>query len=339
MPDISGISLAGSIRAERAFTDLKLILATSVGLPNPSDDARHVGFDDFLAKPLKRAALIESLCRVLGLEAATGTHPGAASPAENASALDILVAEDNAINQQLIVALLKKWGHRVTIVENGMGAVTTAGANDYDIILMDLQMPGMSGIEAAQRIRKLQGRRGATPIIALTAHVMSGIRDEVLAAGMQDHVTKPIDPDALAEAIARLVSKPMAPAIPNTNRSEDDKQETGLNDAALSRLESQIGRAEVAELAAMLLAETPDRLAEIHRTLAAGDAAAARQMAHDIASTAGNLGITEVATLAQELERKYSEGVYDALPPIAARIDGAYRAAAAELKTRYSLPT
>jgi signal transduction histidine kinase/DNA-binding response OmpR family regulator len=338
MPDISGISLARSIRAVRAFADLKLILATSVGLPNPSDDARHVGFDDFLAKPLKRGPLIESLCRVLGLESATGTPAVAIDPTASGSELDILVAEDNAINQQLIVALLKKWGHRVTVVENGMGAVTAAGANDYDIILMDLQMPGMSGIEAAQRIRKLYGPRGAAPIIALTAHVMSGIRDEVLAAGMQDHVTKPIDPDALAEAIARLVPKSATPALPDTNHRKDDKPATGLNDAALSRLEGQIGWTEVSELAVMLLAETPDRLAEIHRTLAAGDAATARRMAHDIASTAGNLGITEVATLAQELERKYNEGAYDALPPIAAQIDDAYYAAAMALKARYSLP-
>ena len=106
----------------------------------------------------------------------------------------------------------------------------------------------------------------------------------------------------------------------------------------LTRLEDQIGRDEVAGLAAMLLEETPDRLAEIHRTLAAGDAAAARRMAHDIASTAGNLGITEVATLAQALERKYNEGAYDDLQPIAAQMDSAYSAAAVQLKARYRLP-
>ena len=218
-----------------------------------------------------------------------------------------------------------------------MGAVMAAAANDYDIILMDLQMPGMSGIEAAQRIRKLPGRRGAAPIIALTAHVLPGIREEVLAAGMQDHVTKPIDPDALAEAIARLV--PKSPAVVSTDVPQTMANGTGsvLNDVALSRLESQIGRAEVSELAAMLLAETPHRLAEIHRTLAAGDVATARQMAHDIASTAGNLGITEVTTLARELEQKYSEGIYDALPPIAIQMNDAYSAAAIQLKARYSL--
>jgi signal transduction histidine kinase/CheY-like chemotaxis protein/HPt (histidine-containing phosphotransfer) domain-containing protein len=337
MPHISGVALARSIRAIRAFADLKLILATSVGLPNPSDDARHVGFDDFLAKPLKHGPLIGSLCRVLGLEGSTSASAGAARAAQTGLALDILVAEDNAINQQLITSLLRKWGHRVTIVENGMAAVMAASSADFDIILMDLQMPGMSGIEAAQRIRKLSGERGQTPMIALTAHVLSNIRDEVLAAGMQDHVAKPIDPEALAATIARLVPKSAEKTQPAT-ASKPAPAATALNDAVLSRLEDQIGRDEVSELAAMLLAQTPDRLAEIHRTLAAGDAAAARQMAHDIASTAGNLGITEVATLAQELEHKFNEGAYDDLQPIATQIHDAYCVAAIQLKARYRLP-
>jgi signal transduction histidine kinase/DNA-binding response OmpR family regulator len=338
MPGISGIALARSIRAVRAFANLKLILATSVGLPNPSDDARRVGFDDFLAKPLKQRPLVESLCRVLGLESATGMPAKAAKPTTGGSSLDMLVAEDHAINQQLITALLKKWGHGVTVAENGMAAVMAAAANDFDIILMDLQMPGMSGIEAAQRIRKLPGRRGAAPIIALTAHVLTGIREEVLAAGMQDHVTKPIDPDALAAAIARLVPNSSVEAPADIPQTMDGTTGSALDDAVLNRLESQIGRAEVSELAAMLLTETPHRLAEIHRTLAAGDVATARQMAHDIASTAGNLGITEVTTLARELEQKYSEGIYDALPPIAIQMNDAYSAAAIQLRGRYSLP-
>jgi len=111
-----------------------------------------------------------------------------------------------------------------------------------------------------------------------------------------------------------------------------------LNEAMLIRLEGQIGRNEVAALAGMLLAQTPDRLAEIHRALAAGDAAGARQGAHDIASTAGNLGITTVAALAQELEQKYNEGALEDLPPVAAQIDDAYHAAAEQLKARYGLP-
>jgi signal transduction histidine kinase/DNA-binding response OmpR family regulator len=338
MPHVSGIALARSIRAAPEFQDLKLILATSVGLPNPSDDARRVGFDDFLAKPLKRAALLDALCKVLGLEtapvAAVASADWAASNRrESGSTLQILVAEDNAINQQLIAALLKKWGHKVTMVDTGFGAVTTATANDFDIILMDIQMPGMSGIDAATRIRKIPGRRGAVPIIALTAHVLAGARDEVLAAGIQEHISKPIDPAALALAIDRLTSRT---ALGEETLHPDSTDKSGLDETALSGLENQIGREMVAELAVMLLEQTPPKIADIHSALKSGDTAAARQLAHDIGSTAGNLGMSRVASLSRELERKFSEGAFDEMPALAAQIDEAYARAAAPLTTRYA---
>jgi CheY-like chemotaxis protein len=324
-----------------------MILATSVGLPNPSDDARHVGFDDYLAKPLKRATLIASLCKVLGLESPVGlAEDGVWAFSETATpdtALNILVAEDNTINQQLITALLKKWGHRVTLVENGFAAVTSAAGTDYDIILMDIQMPGMSGVEAATRIRRSIGPRSAVPIIALTAHVMAGVREEALGAGIDDYVMKPINPFELALAIKRLTRTPSPKARPGQSGNAETERDgpaaavasPALDEKLLVRLEGQIGRPMVAELAGMLLEQTPDKLAEIHKTLEAGETTTARQLAHDIASTAGNLGMTRVVALARELERKSTEGLVKDLPSIAAQIDAAYYAAAASLRTRY----
>lgn len=342
MPDISGITLARNVRAVQAFSTLKLILATSVGLPNPSDDARHVGFDDYMAKPLRRATLVASLCKVLGLEspavaAVDGVWATGETPLSDMR-LNILVAEDNAINQHLMMALLNKWGHTVTMVDNGFAAVTSAACTDYDIILMDIQMPGMSGIDAAMRIRRSLGPRSMVPIIALTAHVMAGVREEALAAGIDDYVTKPIDPLELTLAINRLIPT-FAPRsdrpVPTHRQGSADGVGSGLDDEMLNRLENQIGRAMVAELAAMLLAQTPDKLAQIHSTLKAGDTATARQLAHDIASTAGNLGITSVVVLARELERRAVEDTLEVLPPIATLIDAAYQAAAEPLRMRY----
>jgi signal transduction histidine kinase/ActR/RegA family two-component response regulator len=117
--------------------------------------------------------------------------------------LRILVAEDNQINQMIITALLEKLGHAVMIAPNGREALTAALDGDYDLILMDLQMPHMGGAEATALIRRLGGSRSEVPIIALTAHAMKEVRTEILAAGMQDLVTKPIDPEALAAAISR----------------------------------------------------------------------------------------------------------------------------------------
>jgi two-component system sensor histidine kinase BarA len=224
--------------------------------------------------------------------------------------------------------------HDITVVETGLSAVSAAAGHDFDIVLMDIQMPGMSGIEAATRIRKLHGRRGAVPIIALTAHVLAGVREEVLAAGIQDHVMKPIDPVELALAINRLTLKPAVSPAPSAQ--PDPNKLSGLDEAALARLEKQIGREMVAELADMLLEQTPPKIAGIHDALQAGDTSAARQLAHEIGSTAGNLGMIGVSALTRELERSYSDGKFDAMPALAAKIDAAYSAAAKPLKSRYS---
>jgi signal transduction histidine kinase/DNA-binding response OmpR family regulator/HPt (histidine-containing phosphotransfer) domain-containing protein len=339
MPGTSGISLARSIRAVRRFGDLKLILASSVGLPNPSDEARHVGFDDFLTKPLKRATLIESLCKVLGLEAAPAKAIAAWSASDSqVGPLNILVAEDNAINQQLISALLKKWGHKITLVETGFSAVSTALAADFDLILMDIQMPGMSGIEAAIRIRRATGPRGRIPIIALTAHVLEGIRDEVLEAGMQDHVGKPIEPAELATAIDRVMSdraqtKTAKPAPGSDKTSTGDP--TVLDEGLLNRLEVQIGRPMVAELAGMLLDQTPPKLVALRQTIATSDTVATRQLAHDICATAGNLGAFTVVNLSRQLEALGKNGIVDVPPQLIREIEQSFDAAAKVLRARY----
>ena len=339
MPGTSGIALARSIRSVRRFGDLKLILATSVGLPNPSDDARHVGFDAFLTKPLKRATLIDALCKVLGLESAGATpdNPVWSSTSEDTAApLNILVAEDNMINQQLISALLTKWGHKVTLVETGFAAVTNTLARNYDLVLMDIQMPGMSGIEAAARIRRAPASRSKTPIIALTAHVLEGIRDEVLEAGMQDHVSKPIDPVELALAIDRVMS---TGAHHRAAKSAPEKVPAGdpsvLDEGLLDRLELQIGRPMVAELANMLLDQTPPKLAALREAVAISDSAATRQLAHDICATAGNLGAFTVVNLSRQLETMGKNGVANAPPQLISEIEQSFDAAAKLLQARY----
>jgi len=336
MPDMSGVSLARAVRALPEFNGMKLVLATSIGLPGPSDDARRAGFDDYLAKPLKRAALITALCKVLGLESTVAMpERGARTSGEGRSsktALDILVAEDNVINQQVITALLKKWDHTVTIAADGLAAVKAAAGGTYDIILMDLQMPGMSGIEAAAEIRRLPGSRGTVPIIALTAHVLTGIREEALGAGIQDYVMKPIDPAKLESAINRLTRKSSPPAAAGP---DIDAGDTMLDQEMLTRLEDQIGRASMDELAHMLLEQTPAKLSDLHRAIEAGDRDLARQLAHDIGSTAGTMGMTAVTALAQELQMTSKDGELAAQASLAAAITATYNAAAEPLRTRY----
>ena len=117
--------------------------------------------------------------------------------------LRILLVEDNDVNQLVATSILSSQGYTVDVVENGREAVESVEAHDYDVILMDIQMPEMNGVEATKRIRTLDGAKGAIPIIAVTAHAMQGDRESYLAAGMNDYVAKPIDPKTLFEAIWR----------------------------------------------------------------------------------------------------------------------------------------
>jgi signal transduction histidine kinase/DNA-binding response OmpR family regulator len=338
MPDISGISLARDIRAAPELRDLKLILATSAGLPNPSDDARQVGFDDYIAKPLKRAVLMASVCKTLGLqsysvdkELATVLLPIPA-PGTGGGAR-ILVAEDNEINQRLMISLLDKWGHHAVIAENGLAAVTAALNGDYDLILMDIQMPGISGIEAAMRIRKSPGPRGEVPIVALSAHVLAGVREEVIAAGIQDHVSKPIDPVLLSDAI-NLWARKSNPA--SITPEYDAENMLLLDDDVLKILESHIGRQSLGELIALYLAQTPDKLSGISQAIADGHLAEARKFAHDVYSTSGNIGVRGLATLSRELERLCAEGSVETLPALADEMQAAYLAAERPLRALYT---
>jgi len=346
MPGITGVALAREVRALPEFDTLKLILATSVGLPNPSDEARRAGFDDYLSKPLKRAPLVDSLCQVLDLKRADDAPQADIGPwavghgGHAASSANILVAEDNAINQQLITALLKKWGHRVTMAEDGYQAISAALDADYDLILMDIQMPGMSGIEASKRIREASGQRGATPIVALTAHVLAGTRDEALGAGIQDHVTKPIDPVELAIAINRWARKPSTPTAIAGVATGRENAASGTADIVLdidmlTVLEEQIGRETVLELAAIFLDETPGKIAGIRRAVSDGELPTARRLAHDIRSTAGNMGMRALMSLARDMEQDCAGGRSDRLFDLTAAIERAYIAAAEPFSVRY----
>jgi signal transduction histidine kinase/DNA-binding response OmpR family regulator len=202
MPGMAGEDVAETIRCG-AWPQPKLLLVTSAGMPLKTDKAARVGFDGMLMKPVRHQDLIttlarlyqpieRSLDRVLKLQAA-GTVPVSAH---------ILLAEDNTINREVASAVLRRLGYRVAHAADGVQAVAAVAATRYDLVLMDVQMPTLDGLEATRRIRALGGTAGTVPIIAMTANAMAGDRALCLAAGMNDYVSKPIDAEALAATLA-----------------------------------------------------------------------------------------------------------------------------------------
>jgi CheY-like chemotaxis protein len=204
---MGGADLARAIRRLPACADTKLVLASSAGIGCSA--ACAMGFDTCLGKPVHPSSLFRVLASICGIElppddAEAEPMRSAADvpPLDGAKSLRILVAEDNRINQMLVAALLQKLGHRVGLASNGIEAVDAVRSIPYDLVLMDVSMPEMDGLEATRRIRSLDSAMAGLPIIAITANAMKGDRAVCLEAGMNDYVAKPIDRDRLIDAIA-----------------------------------------------------------------------------------------------------------------------------------------
>ena len=202
MPGLAGIALAGRVRALPGSADTKLVLVSSAG---HAEVRKRVGgvLDGMLEKPIRRADLLECLAGLFGAEA-----EGTAAPVEaagGAGGLRVLLAEDNPVNQQVVLAMLRKAGHAVRMVGNGAEAVAAVRAEEFDIVLMDVQMPLLDGIEATKQIRALPAPRRHVPVVALTADAMTGAKEYYLEAGMDGYLAKPIRAAALLAKLAALV--------------------------------------------------------------------------------------------------------------------------------------
>jgi two-component system, sensor histidine kinase and response regulator len=207
LPDMDGEQLGGEIKADPALREAALVMIASSGLRGDAARVSEIGFAAYLPKPLGATTLLDCL---LELRAATdrgGNQAGAQelitvhSMADQRPApLRILIADDNPVNCRLAMLLLEKAGHRIDMVEDGAAAVESVRRGEYDIVLMDVQMPGLDGLAATRRIRELEVAKAGVPVVAITANAMPGDDDRCLAAGMNDYITKPFDR-------ARLIAK------------------------------------------------------------------------------------------------------------------------------------
>jgi CheY-like chemotaxis protein len=168
---------------------------------------RELGIQRYLVKPIFQAQLLSAVLQVA--EALTGTSESTdrttVAMSQASAALHILLAEDNTVNQKVAVRVLERRGHSVTLANNGAEAVTLWARETFDLILMDIQMPGMDGYEATTAIREVERTTGAhIPIVAMTAHAMTGDRDRCLAAGMDDYISKPIHMEELLQKVEQF---------------------------------------------------------------------------------------------------------------------------------------
>ena len=221
------------------------------------------------------------------------------TPESVSGPLRILVAEDNPVNQKVASGLLERAGHVVTIAENGKRAVAEAERLKYDVILMDVQMPEMDGLEATRQIRELERHEGRrVPIVAMTAHAMQGDRERCLEAGMDGYISKPVSIEAMLDAIAGTIEDPQdVPAGPSADARPSDN---GLNVDLL--IERTGGASILAEIATMFVEGHQEQMTELREALIQEDAVRVKNAAHKIKGSLLVFELSDAADLAYQLE-------------------------------------
>jgi len=291
MPDMDGFALATKMRRNRSMKKTKIIMLTSAGRSGDAVRCRKIGVDAYLTKPVKQSDLFNTVIRIFSN--ASGSKLTTSRVRKASRRLRILVAEDNAVNQELFKHLLKQRGHDVKIAANGQEAVEYFQRNRFDAIVMDVEMPVMNGREAAQAIREIERTRGGhIPIVAATAHAMPSDRDRAIEAGMDAHLPKPIRAMDFFNTVEALAG------IPASGNIDKEALLDGLGgDRKLAR-----------KMAQVFLKDCPRMVANVRRAIRTKDAEAIRAAAHALKGTSANWGTNGAFEAAQDLERQAKEG-------------------------------
>ncbi|MFA6233867.1 MAG: response regulator [Bacteroidota bacterium] len=328
MPGMDGVRLARTIRERFPSSSIPFILLTSLSKYDdriPTDGL----FNAILTKPVKQSNLFDIIVSVLTdskSEKQSETKTGAVLDRHLAERfpLRILIAEDNAVNQKLVMRILQQVGYRADVAANGLEVLDALNRQTYDIVFMDIQMPEMDGLEAARRILTDFPPDRQPVIIAVTANAMEGDRERCLEAGMHDYITKPIRLDAMQNAIIRWADKAhQAHPVHVASESADDLLDAETLEMLLS-ISDDSGTDIFAELLSILEAQTPELIQQLITALEGGDEIAIRRIAHTLKGSALNLGARAVAEVCQRMENAAEHGELNKIPELLAVMQHVY---------------
>ncbi len=293
MPDTDGFELAETVLGGDRFGRPDVVLLTSAVRRGDWVRARELGVAAFMLKPILPSELLDEMRRIVSARDDVARPPMAEVPPDALDRpLKVLLAEDNKVNQTLAVALLSKRGHDVTVAVNGQEVLDLLDRETFDLVLMDVQMPELDGIEATRILRAEEAEGQRLPIIAMTAHAMAGDRERCLEAGMDDYVSKPIDAKDLFDTIARVLSGGTAAAAPPP-----------VFDRVVALHHVGGDPAILQSLVAMFVDQGPTRLTLLESALRNGDARALEKEAHALKGTAATLGMSRLRDAAYAVER------------------------------------
>ena len=313
LPGMDGFELARLINADAALQATRLVLVTAQGQKGHARQTQQVGASAYLTKPVHESALYDCIAAVT---ARSGTNPGTngspaplitrhvLSAAQARRRGRVLVVEDQEVNQMLAVELLERWGFRADVVDNGLEALAAMGRTEYGLVLMDCQMPGMDGFEATQAIRRAEPAGRRVPIIAMTANAMVGDRERCLEAGMDDYISKPIDPVKVFDTIKRWL--PTSPADEPPSTPPVAVAPPYLDEG---QLRSLVGNdpVKVRKYLRLFVTTAEPTLHALDAAVRARDEAGLRRHAHKLRGSSANIGAAKLALVAAELEQLAAE--------------------------------
>ncbi len=363
MPGMDGLQASRFIKGDETLKHIPhIVLVTAFGREEVREEAERLHLDGFLVKPITKSMIVDTLVNVFSEASDNAEVAAEVEQAARLRGARILLTEDNDINQQIAIELLEGVGATVTVASNGRLAVEILSNSPppppFDVVLMDLQMPEMDGYQATAKLRA-DSRFANLPIIAMTAHATIEERQRCLAAGMNDHISKPIDPGNLFETVGKFYKPGVAETVPQTSKSAVSQVSKPVtpqpasrtadleigdpaaleSGATISGLDTKDGLSRVAgnrKLYLKLLRQFVEQqgpvVAEITDAMAKGDTALAERLAHTLKGVAGNIGAKTVQAAAGDLEKLIrgkskveeiaaaKQRVADVLDPIAAQL-------------------
>ncbi len=316
MPEMDGRELSTLIKQDPKISATRLILLTSLGHRGDAAWIQKAGFSGYLTKPIRQSQLHDCLAMVAGLdsEAVNQTLITRHQVAEaNRRNVRILLVEDNYTNQEVALAILKKLGYKVDLVNNGVEAIAALEQKQYQLVLMDCQMPMMDGFEAAQTIRggATSVLNPAVPIIAMTANAMQGDRERCIQSGMDDYIAKPVQPKDLVEKLSLWLSKEKTQPVAVAEKMQGkDMEYSDLEVFGEKELQSRLMNdlALVRRIIKAFFSDTPLHVSELKLALAQKEYDDARRLAHNIKGSAANISAKALNQAALTLENLIKAG-------------------------------
>jgi signal transduction histidine kinase/DNA-binding response OmpR family regulator len=337
MPGIRGESLGRTVKSEPEIRDTLLVLLTALGQRGDAQRVLELGFSAYLTRPIRQSELMDALASLwsshlrgesIGLITRhTVAEQRRAEESQEGPALSlkahILVAEDNQVNQQVALEILQNFGCQVTLANDGTEAVEFHASNVYDLVFMDCRMPNMDGYQATEEMRRLEGKERHTPIIAMTAQAMKGDRERCLAAGMDDYISKPVDPERILMVLRRWLpahEEPLTRPEPEEppQKTIEDEEHAGNGHAQIfdSQQALKVTGGKMAmfhRIATVFLTHMPHRIDELEKAIESGNEGEIYRLAHSIQGASASIGGRRLWRVALDLE---TLGSYSSRPEI-----------------------